>query len=277
VRFPSSRQWRSLGRRFFAALGISAIPIGILAPLSPQWWDGKWWLVLIVAALAIAWALLGLRPKEPNQTYRENVTIRLVVGDLFDQKASAIVGFTTTFDTQVPDVIAPSSLQSNFMREVYAGSQSRLDQDLTQALQGRKPYTSIAKKGKTAVYPMGTVATLTTPGNIRYYCVAYTEMDVQNRATGTIKGVLDALDGCWDAVDAHENGEVICVPLIGQGQSRIGELTPEISVRLTAFSFLLRTKKSRFASELRIVIHPSEKQKVDAVEFQAFLTSLAES
>ncbi|RFA18208.1 hypothetical protein B7R25_16200 [Subtercola boreus] len=258
-------------------MGISAIPIGILAPLSPQWWDGKWWLILIVAAVAVAWGLVGLKRKEPKQSYEENVTIRLVVGDLFKQDASAVIGFTTTFDTEVPDVIAPNSLQSNFMDAIYAGSQSRLDQDLSIALAGKAPYKTVAKRGKTEVYPVGTVATLTASANIHYFCAAYTEMDVHNRASGTIKGVLNTLDECWDEMDKYGNGEVICVPLIGQGQSRIGELTPEISARLTAFSFILRTKRSRFASELRIVVHPTERQKVDLVEFQAFLTSLAGS
>lgn len=260
-----------------AALGVSAVPIGILAPLAPQWWDGKWWLVLFVVALAVGWAALGLRRREPHQLYRENVTIRLVVGDLFEQEASTIIGMTTTFDTLVPDVIAPSSVQGHFLHRVYAGSQEKLDSDLVRALAHVEPTGRIVKRGKQVIYPPGTVATLTPPGKIRYYCAAYTQMDEQNRASGTIRSVLDSLDNTWDEADIHGNGDPICVPLIGQGQSRIPELTPEISIRLIAFSFLLRTKRSRFASELRIVVHPSERDKINLSEFQAFLTSLAAS
>lgn len=268
---------KALGNRFLAALGVSAIPIGILAPLSPAWWDGKWWLTLLVCAAATGWACWGLRRREPCQTYRENVTIRLVVGDLFDQGESVIIGMTTTFDTAVPDVIAPNSVQGNFLRHVYGGSQSRLDQDLDRALISAASTGTISKAGKQTVYPVGTVATLSHPGPIRYFCAAYTTMDNQNRATGTIRGVLDSLDGSWDQADAHGNGESICVPLIGQGQSRIPELTPEIAIRLIAFSFLLRTKRSRFSKELRIVIHPDEQHKINLPEFQAFLTSLVTS
>lgn len=260
-----------------AALGLSAVPIGILAPLAPQWWEGKWWLVIFVVALAVGWAALGLRRREPHQLYRENVTIRLVVGDLFEQDASAIIGMTTTFDTLVPDVIAPSSVQGHFLHRVYAGSQEKLDSDLVRALANVEPTGRIVKRGKQVTYPPATVATLTPPGNIRYYCAAYTQMDEQNRASGTIRSVLDSLDNTWDAADIHGNGDPVCVPLIGQGQSRIPELTPEISIRLIAFSFLLRTKRSRFASELRIVVHPSDRDKINLPEFQAFLTSLATS
>jgi hypothetical protein len=266
-----------LGQRFLAALGVSAIPIGILAPLSPAWWEGKWWLVLFAGLAAAGWSFFGLRRREPRQTYRENVTIRLVVGDLFNQGASVMIGMTTTFDTSVPDVIARNSLQSNFLHEVYGGSQPKLDHDLDEALMSVAPVGRITKAGKQIVYPVGTVATLAPPGAVRYYCAAYTSMDNQNRATGTIRGVLDSLDGSWDQADAHGNGDPICVPLIGQGQSRIPELTPEIAVRLIAFSFLLRTKRSRFSSELRIVIRPDEQHKINMPEFQAFLTSLVTS
>ncbi|MBP7930847.1 MAG: hypothetical protein KAZ88_11410 [Acidimicrobiia bacterium] len=269
------RRARMVGHRFLVALGVCAIPIGILAPLSPDWWDGKWWLVLLVAAGAAGWAFLGLRRRQPTQTYAENVTIRLVVGDLFEQNASAIIGMTTTFDSAVPEVIAASSVQGHFLQKVYAGSQATLDQDLEAALAHVSPVGTIVKPGKEAIYPLGTAITLPITAQLRYYCAAYSDMDQQNRATGSIRGVLDGLENSWDQIDAYGNGEPICVPLIGQGQSRIPELTAEISVRLMAFSFLLRSKRSRFSSELRIVIHPSEQHKVDPVEFQSFLSSLA--
>ncbi|WP_454812858.1 macro domain-containing protein [Paenarthrobacter nitroguajacolicus] len=271
------RQSKATGQRFLAALGFFAVPIGILAPLAPQWWDGKWWLVLGVLAVAVGWTALGLRRKEPNQRYRENVTIRLVVGDLFTQDASPVIGMTATFDTRVPEVIAPTSVQGLFLKTIYDGSQERLDADLDRALANVKPEGMIAKPGKQAVYPLGTVATLNPPGRLRYYCAAYTRMDEKNRASGTIRSVLDSLDNSWEEADVHGNGDPICVPVIGQGQSRIPELTPEISIRLIAFSFLLRSKKSRFASELRIVVHPTERDKINFPEFQAFLTSLAAS
>jgi hypothetical protein len=269
------RRARMLGGRFLAALGVSAIPIGVLAPLSPAWWDGKWWIVLLVGACAAGWACIGLRRREPRHVYRENVIIRLVVGDLFQQNASALIGMTTTFDTAVPDVIAANSVQGHFLEHVYGGSQTNLDRDLEQGLAHVSPIGTIVKPGKQTVYPLGTAITLPAAGRIRYYCAAYTNMDEQNRATGSIRGVLDSLESAWDQIDAHSNGDPICVPLIGQGQSRIPELTPEISVRLIAFSFLLRSKRSRFSSELRIVIQPSEQHKIDNLEFQSFLSSLA--
>jgi hypothetical protein len=268
------RTWRMLAVRFFSAIGACAVVVSVVAPLSPLWWQGQLWVIVAVIVIAVVWAARGLRRREPTQKYRENVTIRLVLGDLFDQDASAVVGMTTTFDTLVPDVISPTSVQGVLLDRVYGGSCARLDADLDALLANILPVGTIEKEGKRVLYPLSTVVTLSPPGSIRYYCAAYTTMDALNRATGSIRGLLDALDNCWDAADSHGNGAPICVPLIGQGQFRVPELTAEIAVRLIAFSFLLRTRRSRFARELRIVVHPDERDKIDAAEFQAFLTSL---
>lgn len=201
------------------------------------------------------------------------MTIRLVEGDLFEQDASVLVGMTTTFDTE-PGIIENSSVQGNLLRKIYGGSQTRIDSALASALTGIRTVGSISKPGKQDVYPVGTVAVLHGQGATRYYCVAYTSMDEHNRAKGTIRGILDSLDEVWDAVDRNNNGDPICVPLLGQGQSRVPELTAEVAVRLIAFSFLLRARRGRFSRELRIVVHPNEIGKIDRAEFQAFLRSL---
>lgn len=268
------RYIREFTRRFLEALGALTVIAGAVALFSPDFLLGRWWLAGIATLLAIGWAIFVLRQKSPAQWFpSESITIRLVEGDLFEQSASALVGMTTTFDTE-PGIIENWSVQGGLLREVYAGSQAQLDAALKAALSEVEPVDTITKSGKKAVYPLGTVAVLPGRGVIRYYCVAYTEMDVHNRAKGTIRGILDSLDAVWDAADRHGNGEPICVPLLGQGQSRIPEFTAETAVRLIAFSFLLRTRRGRFSKELRIVVHPNEIGKIDHAEFQAFLRSL---
>lgn len=261
-------------RRFLEALGALAIVSGAVALFAPNLLKDRWWLLAVAGALAAGWALFSLRQQDPEQRFpSENITIRLVEGDLFEQNASALVGMTTTFDTE-PGIIENSSVQGNLLQKIYGGSQTRLDSALASALTGTGTVGSISKPGKQDVYPDGTVAVLHGQGATRYYCVAYTSMDEHNRAKGTIRGILDSLDKVWDGVDRNNNGDPICVPLLGQGQSRVPELTAEVAVRLIAFSFLLRTRRGRFSRELRIVVHPNEIGKIDRAEFQAFLRSL---
>lgn len=276
------RHKRALGRyagqfarRFLEAFGVAAVVAGAVALFAPDVLTDRWWLLSIAGSLAAGWASFKLRQREPQHQFRENVTIRLVEGDLFEQNASVLIGMTTTFDTAVPDVIDRHSVQGNFLRVVYNDSQATLDAALDDALKTVAPVDAITKPGKQDIYPVGTVAAVPGQGAVRYYCVAYTAMDKHNRATGTIRSILDSLEAVWEAVDRHGNGDPICVPLLGQGQSRIPELTAEVAVRLIAFSFLLRTRRGRFSKELRIVVHPDEIGKIDLTEFQAFLRSLA--
>lgn len=269
-----SRYAGAFTRRFLEALGVLAINAGAVALLAPDALIDQWWLLPVAGVIAAGWAVFQLRQREPRQQFlAENVTVRLVVGDLFEQNAPALVGMTTTFDTET-GIIEKNSVQGNLLRVIYGDSQPRLDAALTAALGTTPTVDTIVKPGKQDVYPVGTVAILPGQGDIRYYCVAYTSMDEHNRAKGTIRGILDSLDNVWDAIDRNGNGDPICVPLLGQGQSRIPELTAEVAVRLIAFSFLLRTRRERFSRELRIVIHPQEVMKVDLTEFQAFLRSL---
>lgn len=261
-------------RRFLEALGALAVVAGAGALFAPDLLKDRWWLLAVAGVIAVGWALFFLRQKDPEQRFpSESITIRLVEGDLFAQNASALVGMTTTFDTE-PGIIENSSVQGNLLQTIYGGSQARLDAALALALTGTGTVDTITKPGKQNVYPIGTVAVLPGQGTTRYYCVAYTCMDEHNRAKGTIRGILDSLDSVWDAADRNGNGEPICVPLLGQGQSRIPELTAEVAIRLIAFSFLLRARRGRFSKELRIVVHPNEIGKIDRTEFQAFLRSL---
>ncbi|APE33886.1 hypothetical protein BOX37_07785 [Nocardia mangyaensis] len=272
------RFWKQFGQRVFAAVGLMAVSLGLWALFYPDLFKKKWWVVAVVAVVALTWALVVERPRLPQKRYSSNATIRLVVGDLFDQTdGSLLIGMTSTFDTSVTGgIIAPNSVQAHFLNRIYAGSEVRLDMALDSALSGIAPAANspINKPGKQVVYPIGTVATLSATNAQKYFCVAYTDMDVHNVAQGSIRGVLDSLDAVWDACDRHSNGAPVCVPLIGQGQSRISELTGEVSARLIAFSFVLRTRRHRFSRELRIVVTQTTADNINMAEFQAFLTSL---
>ena len=272
----SKRQVSRLWHRFISVLGLGALPIGILAPLDPTWWMGNWWPIVALMLAGVAWAALGLIPGEPEKEYAKGVKIRLVVGDLFEQKASAVVGFTTTFDTRTPDIIASNSAQGDMLQKVFGGDVDRLDAAIGTALHGKKPtQEKVNKVGKQVRYPIGTVAALQTTDGHYMYCTAYTTMDSNNNAHGDICSVLVGLDSAWEAADKLGNKAAICVPLLGQGQSRIPELTAEVAVRLTVFSFLLRSARGTFSKELRIVIQPSDRHKINFPEFQAFLESVS--
>jgi len=273
---PTWRKVRTYGARTLVGFGTVAAVLGVVAVIVPDSVKDQWWLLLVCAAAGIVWALVGLFSAWPSQRYRDDrVTIRLVQGDLFAQRESALIGMSSTFDTDVNGgIISGSSVQASFLANVYGGDVARLDADLKTKLSPASPIDTIVKPGKTDVYPIGTVVTLASTAGVPYYCVAYTDMDCSNRAHGTISGVLRALEAVWDAADSEGNKRSLCVPLIGQGAARIPQFPAEVAVRIMAFSFLLRSRRSHFSKELRIVLHPSDVDSIDLYEFQAFLKSL---
>ncbi|WP_280508092.1 macro domain-containing protein [Nocardia flavorosea] len=272
------RFWKEFGRSYFAAVGLMAFLIGLWGLVYPDFFKGQWQIAAIVGALAFIWSLWAGRPQAPSRDYRCNTTIRLVVGDIFDQRdAHILIGMASTFDTDVySGIIARNSLQGQFLERNYAGSIANLDDAIDRALaaSGAVSIGTVNKPGKQDVYPIGTVATISVPDGKRYFCVAYTDFDVHNIAHGTVQGMLDSLNSLWDECDRVGNGRAICVPLIGQGMARIPEMSSELSLRITVLSYLLRSKRQRFSEELRIVVHPSAADRIDMQEFQAFLTSL---
>jgi len=277
LKYP--RFWKDFTKTWLAIIGIFALVVGLLAVFYPDLFVGKLAVVLVGVGGSLAIALVLVRPIIPfNEYVSDRTKIRLVVGDLFDQPGNSLVGVTTTFDvTTSNNIIAKSSVQGALLATVFDGSEQRMSDAMDDALRSHTAKATINKPGRTDVYEIGTVASLSSTNGTRYFCVAYTEMDSHNNASGSIAGVERALQTTWDAVDRTTNGARINVPLIGQGQSRIAGLTPEVAVRLIAISFLLRTRKAFFSKELCIVIHPTDAGKINMREFHAFLVQLGMS
>lgn len=267
----------NFSKAYLAAVGVLAIFVTIFSVFVPSFFNGNILVPVAIAITALVWSIAYMRPVDPYVEFiSDRTAIRLVVGDLFKQKGSVLVGMSSSFDVTTSNrIIAENSVQGAMLKEIFGGSEDQMWDAIRHALHGVQSIGAIEKLGRTEIYAIGTVATVLDRFGKDFYCVAYTDMDKKNKASGTIGGVEVALQNVWDAVDDTSNGAVINVPLIGQGQSRIAGLTPEVAIRMIAMSFLLRSRKSFFSRELCLVIHPSDARKINMREFQAFLEQLA--
>jgi Domain of unknown function (DUF6430) len=271
-------------RRFFtrfvkeslAAFGAFAAAAGLVAALFPDALKdrGAIW-VIVVVAVSVGFGLLRSWPRPIERAYaKPNTAIRLIRGDLFDEPGHIVVGACDTFDTQVPNVISPQSVQGQALQRLYGGDLARLDQDLDAALVGETPVGSVQKEGKTERYPIGTVAAV-PHGPRRILFLAYTEMNDRNEARGTSDGIWGSMLSLWKAVSLYCNGESVAIPVLGGGQARISQILPaQDSIRFIAFSFMLASRRERVCDELRIVVRASDYEKLNRLELQAFLDSL---
>jgi hypothetical protein len=164
----SSPGRRLLLTSFLVAFGAVSAVVEFLAALF-RWFPPHPVIIFAVSLAACAgWGFLRARPGL-CLSYRMrtlDVTLRVAIGDLFDQGTHIAVGFTDTFDTCVAGdlVIHHSSVQAQLLQRLFAGDQQRLDAELDAALAGVSPVRAespAAKpQGKLARYPVGTVAVL---------------------------------------------------------------------------------------------------------------------
>jgi hypothetical protein len=209
-----------------------------------------------------------------------DITVKIVVGDLFAQKrANLVVEFSDTFDTDVSDdrVIARDSLQGQLVYRRYGGDHHRLDAELTTALIEHHVVSvedRIAKPlGKLARYAMGTVAVLGRPGQ-HTFLVAYSRMGNDLVPRSSVNEVWHSLARLWEAVDRFGQRQPVAMPVVGSGLARIDALDAQNLVQLILLSYLARSRESPVSRELRLVVWPGDLGRFDLPEIARFLMRL---
>jgi hypothetical protein len=275
----NTRFWRGLVTHGLVALGVLSAALGLYDLFSPNTLD-KFDLpeILLVPAVALAYAV---RKSWPNPVQRHYSTpdtkVTLVTGDLFEQETSLVIGMADTFDIATPHIIATTSVQGQFLAKVYQNDQNSLRQDLQGALAGKPVIDTVAKQGNTDRYKLGTVATIRHQRK-QYFCVAYTSLDRQNKASSSIGVLWEAMERLWDEVRVQSNGDAVSAPIIGLGQSGMSTVLPiQDAVRFLILSFVFASRKQRVCEELRIVVRPGDERRIDMLEVQEFLDSLKKS
>ncbi|MTJ17659.1 hypothetical protein FJR09_01265 [Dolichospermum sp. UHCC 0406] len=86
-----------------------------------------------------------------------------------------VIGANDVFDTELGEIIKSSSVQGQFLKQIYKGKQDELDVDIETALQeyiGNRNLDPDKKRGKAWRYPIGTTITLGSYEK-RYFLTAY--------------------------------------------------------------------------------------------------------
>jgi hypothetical protein len=240
--------------------------------------------LLILAALAvvaIAWGLWRAWPRSSisRDLGTPEVKVGVTVGDLFQQDAHLVIGFTDVFDTDMStgEVIDPSSVQGQFQTRVYNGDAARLDDDLAREL-GQVPVQHTERqedkpRGKRERYPIGTVAVLGDSSR-RYFCIAYTEMQNNLVAKSSVDQLWHALSSLWRAVHEKGHRRTVAIPVIGTELARINCLDRESLLKMILLSFVAQSREEVVCRELVVVIHPKDYQRINILEVAAFLRQL---
>lgn len=262
---------------FVAISGLVQLVI-TLYPLSIL--QGGRALVAVVVSSAVC-GVVQSWPKNAIDREFENPAFKVAVkqGNLFDENSHLVIGFTDTFDTDTNDIdiISPQSIQGQFLRAVYSGNVGDLDRDLASALNGREVQCVEPRankiKGKLVRYPIGTIAVLGSV-DVRYYCVAYSQMSNNLVARSNVDTLWQSLGLLWDELDDSGHCGRVSIPIIGSDLARVDNLDHESIAKMVILSFVARSRKSLISRELTLVIHPRDRARINMNEVAAFLNSL---
>ncbi|MDR6964044.1 macro domain-containing protein [Shewanella putrefaciens] len=229
-------------------------------------------LISIIFGLIVSW------PRPIEMVYSApKTTIKIIKGDLLKQDGHLVVGVCDTFDTELPNIISSRSLLGQTINNIFGGDVKALDEQLHHTLSKLGQVGDIDKEGKTKKYGVGTVVPVRHSPRIIYF-LSYCEMNRRNEAFGSVDGVWKSLVSLWDKQSELGNHGSISVPVIGGGQARMSHLLPaQDSIRLIALSFMFASRQHKISDELRIVVQPSDYDRLDRLELQSFLSSLSPS
>lgn len=228
-----------------------------------------WWMFLMVGLGIASWQAWP-RLRRHYKLNGRDVTIELVVGDIFSGPGDLVVGSNTTFDTDTQDgLISHTSIQGIFS-DRYFSSRSDLDALLDSQLDTLAA-EEVTKKGKTKRYPMGTVCRVAVSGHSSYW-LAIADLNEHGNARGTFQNLRDALPRLWDHISQRGSRGPLRMPVLGSGFSRLPEPRERI-IKEIIRSFIAACSECTFCDRLLIYIHPDDyrKHKLDLEDLDRFL------
>lgn len=269
-----STNLRKIGLAFVSIFGLIWLFIEPGGLFLPQWFEWGWpgYIGLVAISLIVALVLNIPRRSISHSLSSPDTLIEIKVGDLFKEPAHLVIGTNDVFDTELGEVIRSSSVQGQFLTQVYSGDQARLDSDIDAALEplkNKRRGDPVKKKGKIWRYPIGTTLVLGTSDR-RYFLPAYGFMGNDLRVKSTADDIWTSLSNLWEQVRLKGHGLEVAIPVIGSDLARTN-LPRMALIKLIIISFIAASKKDFVAKKLTVIVHPKDLHTVDFSALEDFL------
>ncbi|MEM9272886.1 MAG: macro domain-containing protein [Cyanobacteria bacterium P01_F01_bin.143] len=261
---------------FLIIFGTLWLLIEPAALFFPQNFNLGWigYLGLVSISLAISFIKCFPRKSIYQTLSSPDSTIGIKIGDLFDEPRHLVIGANDVFDTELGEIIKPSSVQGQFLNRIYDNDLAKLDAEIDQALENykaRRIKENNKIRGKSWRYPISTTITLGTPEN-RYFWTAYGYMGNDLKVTSNADYIWSSLSSLWEEVRRKGHGLEVAIPVVGADLARTG-LPRMALVKLIVISFVIASKKEFVSRKLTVMIYPKDLKNIDFYELEDFLTS----
>jgi len=234
-------------------------------------------LVFLLLGVLIGFVISWVRAI-PNTSVKfkikgRDVSVVIIVDDIFNLKGSIVVPTNDTFDTSMEDdIISSNSIQGIFTNKYCIVAQ--LDEELARELTNHE-YKEIPRQqkryGKIRRYQIGTVAAIRYTQRKAYF-VATATLNEDKRASSSFQNIQDSLPQLWEFARTKGYIDSICIPLLGTGYGRIRE-PKSIIIQEIIKSFVAACHSGKFCNELLITIYPNDfyKGSIDLLELGRYL------
>lgn len=270
--------YRRLGSSFAIIFGTLWLFLEPVSLIFPDLFEHSWELLVALIVVGLLGALWRSRPRERLEFKLppSDLKISIAVGDVLSQDGNVVLGSNDTFDTSLSDdIISPKSVQGQLLQRSFGGDIDDLDEQIATSLAEATAVVDPDKTfGKTARYPIGTVA-IATKGNTRYFLPAIARMSASTppHTKATVEGVQMALTKAWEAVGRAGQRDPVHAPIVGSHLARLG-LSHTWLVQMMILSFVAVTKKDSGSSSLTIWVAESDVTTVDLAALDDWLRAL---
>lgn len=266
---------RSFFPKFFASLALLWLvvePIAVFKEV-PKSWYGYVALIVLSFVSAVIWnwprAIIKHRFKH------NDLTVRVLKGDVLSAETNIVIGFCDTFDTEIGKIIKDKSLQGQFQHDLFRGDAATLDGMLGELLESENKFAihdPDKPHGKQLRFPIGT--TLALHQGKQFFLLVYATMGNDLACIPTpAADITTALFKLWDCVRRCGQNDTVAVPIIGSGPARTG-LSRTTLLKIIMLTFCTSHATNPVTKGLDIYVHPADIEHVDFNAIKLFLKSM---
>lgn len=201
----------------------------------------------------------------------EGSTVKIKVGDIFQQDGFKVIAFNEHFDTLVDDkIIAKRSLNGIFIENHAGVSIAELDQHIERYRFEKDEIEETGVQrltGKTTKYKIGTICVFN-----EFLLAAFAKFDESNRAVLTMPEYLEFLINFWDRVNKVYAQRSVSTTIFGSGITRIKghrNISDEDLLKIMLWTFRISEMRFKHPALLTIVIHHEKIDQINLLEIKS--------
>lgn len=267
------RRWAWGISQAFSVAGALWLLTEIGSAVSPPFKDlvaenGRSYLALVLFAGAIWFFRYTYERRSVSfHVPTTDTLITIKYGDIFEQDTDWLIGVNEFFDSEIGQLISPTSLHGQFILKTYQANSAKFRSDVDSALLGCSREATQRGHQPTSKFPIGTTAVIKN-GSHNVFLVAMAHTDLTNgKASSTVPILWVALLGALHRINNYGNGAPISLPLIGNGQSSVN-IQPQHLLRLITLALVDFGRKVGLPKSVQIVVPEQCFEMLDLQEIQ---------